>query len=126
MWLLYPSNVDYEKATDMSLSFMDAQRSGALPSYWPIRWRGDSGLTDKVRAVLCVCFFGLVDPTIGRMISTGLDFLDAERSGVLPAYWPISWRGDYGLSDKVCDLFWVLKCSNLVSRTTKMVLFQLM
>ena len=37
---------DYASALDMSLLFYDVQRSGKLPSWQRIEWRGDSGLTD--------------------------------------------------------------------------------
>lgn len=40
------SSADYASALDKSLLFYDVQRSGKLPSWQRIKWRGDSGLTD--------------------------------------------------------------------------------
>ena len=40
------TSADYASALDKSLLFYDVQRSGKLPSWQRIKWRGDSGLTD--------------------------------------------------------------------------------
>ena len=54
LWLLWPRNVNFERAADMSLSFYDAQRSGALPSNYPVTWRGDSGLMNVAQMTFTV------------------------------------------------------------------------
>lgn len=38
---------DYGQVLGLSLMFYEAQRSGKLPSNNRIKWRGDSGLTDR-------------------------------------------------------------------------------
>lgn len=43
LWLLYPREVDYERAADLSLDFLNAQRSGTLAQGFPIDWRFDTG-----------------------------------------------------------------------------------
>jgi hypothetical protein len=43
LWFLWPRDVDFKKAAEMSLSFLDAQRSGLLPYGYPITWRKASG-----------------------------------------------------------------------------------
>ena len=40
------TSADYASALDKSLLFYDVQRSGKLPSWQRIKWRGDSGLKD--------------------------------------------------------------------------------
>lgn len=49
------TTADYASALDKSLLFYDVQRSGKLPSWQRIKWRGDSGLSDggKVRIKYC-------------------------------------------------------------------------
>jgi endoglucanase len=42
--LLYPREVDYDRAATLSLAFLNAERAGDLPSGFPIQWRFDSGL----------------------------------------------------------------------------------
>lgn len=53
LWLLWPREVDFEKAARMSLSFLDAQRSGPLPAGYPVAWRKSSGEAN-VDAILFV------------------------------------------------------------------------
>lgn len=43
LWLLYPREVDFTKAADLSLEFLNAQRSGSLKQGFPIDWRFDTG-----------------------------------------------------------------------------------
>ena len=43
LWLLYPREENYARATDLSLTFLQAQRSGALAQPYPIDWRKSSG-----------------------------------------------------------------------------------
>jgi hypothetical protein len=38
---------DYGQVLGLSLKFYEAQRSGKLPANNRIKWRGDSGLTDR-------------------------------------------------------------------------------
>ena len=57
LWLLYPREVDYSKAADLSLEFLNAQRSGTLPQGFPIDWRFDTG--KQVWASLLWKRFGL-------------------------------------------------------------------
>jgi endoglucanase len=38
---------DYGQVLGLSLQFYEAQRSGKLPATNRIKWRGDSGLTDR-------------------------------------------------------------------------------
>lgn len=40
------TTADYASALDKSLLFYDVQRSGKLPSWQRIQWRGDSALND--------------------------------------------------------------------------------
>jgi hypothetical protein len=48
LWLLYPREVDVERAAVLSLEFLNAQRSGRLDaSSYPIPWRFDSGVQYK-------------------------------------------------------------------------------
>jgi hypothetical protein len=42
LWFLYPREVDYERAADLSLDFLNAQRSG-FDLGFPIDWRFDTG-----------------------------------------------------------------------------------
>lgn len=42
--LLFPRNVDFARAAQLSLRFLSAERSGPLPPDFPVGWRGDSGL----------------------------------------------------------------------------------
>lgn len=40
------SRADYANALDKSILFFDLQRSGPLPRWQRLRWRGNSGLND--------------------------------------------------------------------------------
>jgi hypothetical protein len=40
------SRADYASALDKSILFFDLQRSGRLPSWQRLKWRGNSGLND--------------------------------------------------------------------------------
>jgi hypothetical protein len=48
LWILYPREEDYVRATDLSLSFLYSQRSGALVQPYPISWRFNSGTENKI------------------------------------------------------------------------------
>lgn len=48
LWLLHPRDVDYYRAADLSLSFLDAQRSGRLSGLYPVPWRATTGLDNAV------------------------------------------------------------------------------
>jgi hypothetical protein len=43
LWVLYPREVDYERAAELSIDFLNAQRSGTLQQGYPIDWRFDTG-----------------------------------------------------------------------------------
>lgn len=43
LWLLYPREENYVRATNLSLNFLQAQRSGALNQPYPVSWRKSSG-----------------------------------------------------------------------------------
>lgn len=47
MWLLYPREVNWLPTLDSSITFMQAQMSGALPPDHRVDWRGDSGMQYK-------------------------------------------------------------------------------
>ena len=47
MWLLYPREVDWVPTLDASITFMQAQMSGALPPDHRVDWRSDTGLQYK-------------------------------------------------------------------------------
>lgn len=40
------SRTDYASALDKSILFFDLQRSGRLPAWQRLKWRGNSGLND--------------------------------------------------------------------------------
>jgi len=44
------TTADYASALDKSLLFYDVQRSGKLPSWQRIKWRGNSALNDGAAA----------------------------------------------------------------------------
>jgi hypothetical protein len=44
LWLLFPRDVNFLKAANMSLSFLDAQRSGVAGASYPLKWRTTTGL----------------------------------------------------------------------------------
>jgi hypothetical protein len=50
MWLLYPREVDWLPTLDASITFMQAQMSGKLPTDHRVDWRSDSGL--QYRSIL--------------------------------------------------------------------------
>lgn len=43
LWLLYPREVDYAKAADLSLRFLFAEWAGSISEPFPIPWRKASG-----------------------------------------------------------------------------------
>jgi hypothetical protein len=43
LFVLFPQEVDYIRAADLSLDFLNAQRSGILQQSYPIDWRFDTG-----------------------------------------------------------------------------------
>lgn len=45
--LLIAGSYDYGQVLGLSFKFYEAQRSGKLPANNRIKWRGDSGLTDR-------------------------------------------------------------------------------
>lgn len=47
MWLLYPREVDWVPTLDASITFMQAQMSGALPPDHRVEWRSDTGMQYK-------------------------------------------------------------------------------
>jgi hypothetical protein len=47
LWLLYPRDENYVRATDLSLTFLQAQRSGQLIQPYPVAWRKSSGLKNQ-------------------------------------------------------------------------------
>lgn len=49
------TTADYASALDKSLLFYDVQRSGKLPSWQRIQWRGDSALNDGSDAKVPNC-----------------------------------------------------------------------
>lgn len=48
LWLLWPRPVDYRRAGEMSLDYLDAVRSGPVSQSYPVRWRGESGASNTV------------------------------------------------------------------------------
>lgn len=52
------TNINYKDALTKSLIFLEAQRSGKLPSNNRVKWRGDSALDDgKLANVSFVLYF---------------------------------------------------------------------
>ena len=73
------SRAQYASALDKSILFFDLQRSGRLPSWQRLRWRGDSGLNDGRAQGVCMTvalskFSNLALP-IDKIFGSTLDFL---------------------------------------------------
>ena len=50
------SRAEYASALDKSILFFDLQRSGRLPSWQRLKWRGNSGLNDgRNQGVVLLC-----------------------------------------------------------------------
>jgi Glycosyl hydrolase family 9 len=91
LWLLWPRDVDFKAAAEMSLSFFDAQRSGALPSNYPITWRGDSGL-QNVALMTFANDTGSASSTTSETISVDLTggFYNDGEAGPVKITWNIA------------------------------------
>lgn len=50
------TTAQYSSALDKSILFYDLQRSGKLPNWQRLRWRGNSGLNDGRSNGVCVQF----------------------------------------------------------------------
>jgi hypothetical protein len=60
LWVLYPREENYVKATNLSLRFLYAQWSGDIVQPFPIDWRRSSGAQNKNYEVNQTRFFGQV------------------------------------------------------------------
>lgn len=66
LWVLYPREVDYDRAADLSLEFLNAQRSGKLRQGFPIDWRFDSGLQVLNPRLLLLILFPLCETLMNQ------------------------------------------------------------
>ena len=112
MWLLYPRDVDYGRAADLSLDYLQAQRSGPLPAGYDVTWRHPAGsggfysdgaigpvrLTSSISRSTSMLAWSLLDvpeywathssarASVLDLLKCGSDFVDAAyaRNGSVP------------------------------------------
>jgi len=65
--MLVSGGLNYKDALTKSLLFLEAQRSGKLPSNKRVHWRGDSGLDDGKLINVCFHIIFLI-PKINKLL----------------------------------------------------------
>lgn len=84
LWLLYPREENYVRATDLSITFLQAQRSGALRQPYPVDWRKSSGQKNEFEFNFTQY---TTDPETGFQIPDPLGVLEQRKVDLSGGYY---------------------------------------